>query len=102
VTHEPLLKQYKASLEKDAEAFLFQVGKFASMRGILVDTYNELIREGGCINIEGLEADEMQELWNEAKRVSAVQEQNYVIEVCKAIHGFGSWIQLNQKSNVHP
>jgi hypothetical protein len=98
MNHEPLLKQYKASLEKDAEAFLFQVGKFASMRGILVDTYHQLVSEGRCVNIEGLEADEKLELWNEAKRVSAVQERNYVIEVCKALHGFGTWMQLNGKA----
>jgi hypothetical protein len=68
------------------------------MRGILVDTYHQLVSEGRCVNIEQLDQPEKLELWNEAKRVSAVQEQNYVIEVCKAIHGFGTWIQLNQKA----
>jgi hypothetical protein len=93
MTHETLLYQYKKICDENPEEFMKQIGSFQSVRGILVDTYRELVKAGKCKKIEELEPDEKRELWETAKAFSIIQEKNYLIEVSKALHGFGSWIK---------
>jgi hypothetical protein len=93
MTHETLLYQYKKICDENPDEFMRQVGSFQSVRGILTETYRELVKEGKCQKIEDLEPEEKRELWETAKTYSIIQEKNYLIEVSKALHGFGSWIK---------
>jgi hypothetical protein len=86
--------EYKRIFQKDQEEFLKQIGKFASIRGSLVQLYYQLLKVGKCTRIDDLPEAEKVELWTEARRISEVQEKNYLIEVCKALQGFGAFIQL--------
>lgn len=86
--------RYKEVFIQDQEAFLFQIGSLSSIRGVLVQVYYQLVREKKCDGIENLGSEDKQALWHEAKRISSRQEQKYLIEVCKALQGFGAFIQL--------
>jgi hypothetical protein len=93
MTHDRILYQYKIICDQNPDEFMRQVGNLKSVRGILTDTYRELVKEGKCKKIEDLEPEEKRELWETAKTYSIIQEKNYLIEVSKALHGFGSWIK---------
>lgn len=90
----PLAMEYKKLFKQDPEDFLKTIGKFPSIRGVLVQLYYQLVKGGKCERIEDLPDTEKRELLAEAKRIAAVQETNYLIEVCKALQGFGAFIQI--------
>lgn len=91
-----LAREYQAEFFKDRDFFLSQVGKFQSIRSVLIQVYTLLVKHGKCDPIEKLSETDKWELWNEAKRISEVQEVNYLKDVCKALHGLGQFIQIDQ------
>lgn len=86
--------KYKSDLQKDPESFLLLISSGTSVRGVLVQLYHELVNEGKCTKIEDLTPEEKDELLEEAKRISVKQEKNYLIEAQRALHGFGTFVQL--------
>jgi hypothetical protein len=90
-----LADEYKRLyLESKGDGFLFQIGRFRSVRGCLVHIYHVLIWEKQCEPIEKLSQHDKEELWKEAKRISEWKTKEEVIEVCKALHAFGIYIQM--------
>lgn len=93
-TYRDLAKIYKQQLEKEGEAFLFTIGKMNSIRSVLVEVYHDLVRKGECTPIEQLPEAEKLDMWEFAKKYSESPLKTDVIELCKALHGFGIFIQL--------
>ena len=50
-----LAKAYQPEFCNQGEGFLVMIGRFASIRGVLVSLYNILVKEGLCTGIENLE-----------------------------------------------
>jgi hypothetical protein len=92
VNYRDIAKGYIDTFKNDQEGFLRQVGMLSSIRGVLVQVYYELVKEKKCVRIEDLDPEEKQDLWQEAKRISGRTEKNYLKEVSKALHGFGSFL----------
>ena len=87
--------QYRALfLQGDGDAFLFQIGKFRGVRGVLVHVYSSLVQQKECLPIEKLPQHEKIALWEEAKRVTDSKDQKTIIETAKALHALGTYLQL--------
>lgn len=86
---------YAEKLNEQGEAFFFQIGEFESLRMCLVVVYSILVSDGKCIPIEQLSEEQKTSLWEEAKRVSKSKKQALLIDVCKALHGLGTYIEMS-------
>lgn len=84
----------------NGDEFLCQVGKFKSIRSILLDLYLELIARGLCVKIEDLPEVDKQTLWNLSKEVSEIREVGYVMQVCRCIHALGSYKKAVMEGSI--
>lgn len=90
-----LAEGYKELFFKmDGDTFLHSIGHNKSVVDCFMFIYNLLVREEKIIPIERLGIVEKNNLWEEAKRVSEIQDKEHLIKVSKAIHCLGSYIQL--------
>lgn len=96
---EGLCRAYKVDFFKHGKNgfdYLKTLCSFQSTVSVLNSLYDILIREGKCVPIEMLETDEKTALWHEAKRLSAIKEQKHLIRVSKALHAFGTFLQIEE------
>lgn len=89
-----IAESYKQLWQERGDQFLESIPKYGSMRKVLVEVYYELCRKKKCIPLEDLPAEEKKELWSYAIKISKDHRQEFLIEVCKALHGLTVYVQL--------
>lgn len=89
-----LAAKYVKELQEKGEVFLELVGGKTSVRSVLVVVYQILVNKKVCPRLEDMETDDKRELWNEARRICPTGSKEDLISVCKALHGFGVFIQV--------
>lgn len=84
---------YKKQFFKNKEMFLMLIGSSLSVRGCLVQLYQILLKKKLCEPIGTLPEAEKTNLYNEAKRISPGSNTKQLIDVVKALHSFGTFLQ---------
>jgi hypothetical protein len=94
-------RTYKLQHQVQGEKFFYEVGQYTSIRLCLVDMYEKLVMEKKCTEIEKLQSEDKRRLWDLAtlyRRVlvpGAVEDKEYLKELCRAIHGFECYLKSN-------
>lgn len=86
-----IAKAYEVELSQKGIEFFNMIAEYKSIRGCLLALYSIMVKEGRCLPIEKLPDEEKRRLWMEAKTYTNNKAE--AVEICRALHGFGSFIQ---------
>lgn len=92
-----LAEEYRWLLSEEGEAFIQRAVNEKSVRDVLVTVYNILKDAGKLVELQDLSPDEKVELKGEARRLCTATDVATLMDVCKALHGFGSYIEIQNK-----
>ncbi len=85
------------SFKRMGHSSLELLSESTAMRYCWTEVYRILVAQKHCPSIEELHPKEKEELWAEAVRLADGKPKKIKIEIAKALHGMGAYLQ--QKLN---